>query len=110
MGIEPTLSPRLSELAAGRVIVIDYFATRRCGPPVGDLVVRIRESPPGRDHLPIGPVEGVSVVVHRDLLPLLERAGPSLRLAGLPFARRLGIALDHPELWIDFLDRLSCHR
>jgi hypothetical protein len=107
-GIEPSLRPRLPSLVGDGVIVIDYFATRRCGPAVGDLVVRVREAPPVPGYVALAPLEGVPIVARRDLLPLLARAGPALRLAGPPFARHLAISLDLPELWIDFLDGPTC--
>ena len=49
--VEPSLAPRLSRLAHGRSIVVDYFASRtRRGVTVGDLRVRFSSTPPGSDY------------------------------------------------------------
>jgi len=105
--VEPGLRLRLPRLVRGGVIVIDYFVTGRCGPPVGDPTVRIRNAPTGKGYVALAPVDGMPIVACSDLLALLARAGPTLRIGGLPFARHLAISLDLPELWIDFIDGVS---
>jgi hypothetical protein len=37
LGVAPALRGRLAQLAATRVLVIDYFASRRCRLVIGDL-------------------------------------------------------------------------
>ena len=104
LGIEPTLRGSLARLANGRVLVIDYFASRRCSVVIGDLTSEFRETPPGPGYVELARMEGVRVFAESRLLTVLDDAGLSLRLAGFPFARHLAIDLDRPERWIDFLE------
>jgi hypothetical protein len=104
LGVEPTLRASLAQLANGRVIVIDYFASRRCSVVIGDLTGDFRGTPPGRGYVELSSVEGVRVFVESRLLAVIGDAGSSLRLAGPPFARHLAVDLDRPERWIDFLE------
>ena len=104
IGIEPDLRVGLGGLAAGRVVVIDYFASQRCSVVVGDLTCSFRPSAPDDGYTELASIEGVRVFVEHRLLPLLEDSGPSLFMAGPPFARHLAIQLEVPEKWIDFLD------
>lgn len=107
--LEPELASRLPELARGRALVIDYFASGRCGATVGDLTVSFVESPPGEDYLELEPLGAVPVFAERALLAVLAR-GATLRLAGLPFAQHLALTLDEPERWLDFLEHNPRHR
>ena len=104
IGLDPKLQGRLSRLAAGRSLVIDFFATRCCSSVlVGDLTVRWTDEPPQAQLVELAPIEGVSIAAEPSIVELLETAGPTLRLAGLPFARHLALELDDPAAWIDFL-------
>ena len=105
LGVEPTLRSSLAQLANGRVLVIDYFASRRCSVVIGDLTANFEDTPPGPDYLELASIESVRVFTESRLLAALGRAGPSLRLGGPPFARHLAIELDRPECWIDFLEQ-----
>jgi hypothetical protein len=102
LGVEPTLRGSLAHLANGRVLVIDYFASRRCSVVIGDVTADFGEMPPG--YVEVGSVEGVRVFAEPRLLAVLADTESSLRLGGPPFARHLAIDLDPPERWIDFLE------
>jgi hypothetical protein len=104
LGVEPSLRGSLAQMANGRVIVIDYFASRRCSVVIGDLTGDFRGTPPGRGYVELASVENVRVFTESRLLGVLGEAGSSLRLGGPPFARHLALELDRPERWIDFLE------
>ena len=104
LGVEPSLRGSLAHLANGRVLVIDYFASRRCSVVVGDLTADFVEMPPGLGYVEFGSVEGVRVFAEPRLLAVLADTESSMRLSGPPFARHLAIDLDPPERWLDFLD------
>ena len=104
IGVDPALRTRLAGLAAGRILVIDYFASRRCSVVIGDLTGTFEVRPPGPGYAELARIEGVRVFVESRLLPTLEVAGPTLRLGGPPFARHVAVGLEEPERWIDFLD------
>jgi hypothetical protein len=87
------------------VLVIDYFASRRCGVVIGDLTVDFGDEPPGPAYVELAGIESVRVFAESRLLAVLGNAGPSLRLGGPPFARHLAVELDRPGRWIDFLER-----
>ena len=102
---EPAAGRRLRELALDRPIVIDHFASRRCGVTVGDLRVRIGQPVmTATDELvQLDSVDGVPVLAERDLLPLLA-TGASLRRTGGLRGPRVAIDLDHPDAWLAFLE------
>ena len=104
IGVEPSLRGSLARLAGGRVIVIDYFASLRCSVVIGDLTGTFEADPPDAGFVEFASIEGVRVFAELRLRPILRDAGPSLHLAGPPFARHLSIRLDRPERWIEFLD------
>jgi hypothetical protein len=104
LSVEPSLRGSLAHHANGRVLVIDYFLSRRCSVVIGDLTADFEEMPPGAGFVEVGSVEGVRVFAEPRLLAVLADTESSLRLSGPPFARRLALDLDRPERWIDFLD------
>jgi hypothetical protein len=104
VGLDPSLRASLGMFAAGRMLVLDYFASRRCSVVIGDLTCGLRAALPIGDFVELTPIEGVRLFVERRLLAILGEAGPSLRMAGPPFARHLAVKLEQPERWIDFLD------
>ena len=104
VGVEPGLRRQLRDLAGGRVLVIDWFSSRRCGGTLGALTAGFRDQRPGPEFVELAPVEGVRLFAERRLLSTLASAGPWLRSAGPRFARHLAVMLDRPERWIDFLD------
>lgn len=107
VGVDPGLRRRLGALAGGRVLVIDFFANRRCGVTIGDLTAGFRDRRPGLGYVELAPIEGVPVFAEARLLPTLRDASPWLHLGGPLFARHLAVRLDRPERWIDFLDEPS---
>ena len=104
IGVEPSLRGSLARLAHGRVIVIDYFASQRCSVVIGDMTGSFEEDSPPAGFVEFASIEGVRIFAQPRLRPLLRDAGPSLTLAGPPFARHLSVRLDRPERWIEFLD------
>jgi len=104
LGVEPSLRRSLAQMANGRLIVIDYFARRRCSVVIGDLTGDFRDTPPGRGYSELSSLEGVRVFAESRLLAVLGETGSTLRLGGPPFARHLAFDLDRPERWIDFLE------
>ncbi len=102
--IDLALRPQWTELAAGRTLVVDYFASRRCSVTIGDLTADFRRDPPGAAFAALAPLEGVPMYVERRLLPVFADAVATVRLAGPPFARHLALSLDPADRWIDFLD------
>jgi hypothetical protein len=109
--LHESLRGQLHVLAAGRTLEIGYFRSNRCGAVVGDLTVSWIAGPPGRNHIVLPTVEGVSVVADRRLLGVLGRAGPELRPGGWLSRGTPSIHLAFPELWLDFLDgRLAAGR
>jgi len=105
LGVEPTLRRSLAQLAKGRVLVIDYFASRRCSVVIGDLTGDFEDVPPAPGFVELASIEGVRVFAESRLLAVLADAGSTLRLGGLPFAQHIAVELDRPERWIDFLER-----
>jgi hypothetical protein len=104
LGVEPSLRGSLAQLANGRLLVIDYFASRRCSLIVGDLTADFEEMSPGPGYVEVATVEGVRAFAEQRLLAVLADTESSVRLGGPPFARHLAIDLDPPERWLDFLE------
>jgi hypothetical protein len=104
VGLEPSLQAQWSRLSAGRSIVLDYFASRRCSVVIGALTADFRREPPGRGYVELASIDGVPVFAEARLVPVLEQAAPTLRLRGPIFARHLAVSLDPPSRWIDFLE------
>lgn len=104
LGLERTLQGSLAQLAQGRVLVIDYFASRRCSVVIGDLTGKFEDEPPGPGYVELASLESVRVFAESRLLAILGDAGPTMCLGGPPFARHLAVELDSPERWIDFLE------
>jgi hypothetical protein len=99
------LRASLPSAARGRHLVIDYFASHRCGAPVGDLTATFRADEPGADYVELDPLDDVRCFAEARLVPLLAEARATLRWAGPTFARHLAVELDRSELWLQFLDR-----
>jgi hypothetical protein len=107
LDVEPALRASLARLAHGRVVVIDYFASRskRGSVVIGDLTGAFRDADPGPEYVELARIEDVRIFVESRLLSVFDDASATLRLAGPPFARHLSVELDPPEHWIDFLER-----
>ena len=104
IGIESSLRGDLAGLARGRVLVIDYFASRRCSVVVGDLTAQFTKRSPGSGYTELAAIEGVRLFTDLRLLPVLRDGEPTLVIGGPPFARHLAVRLERPERWLDFLD------
>jgi hypothetical protein len=95
----------LPRLAAGRSLVIDYFASDRCGVVVGDITAGFESAPTPRTHVKIAELQGVPVFAESELVPLLEQTALVVDLGRLPFRHGLVVRLDRPERWLDSLER-----
>lgn len=104
VGIDPSLRSSLAEQACDRSLVIDSYRSCHCGTWIGDLTVSWRPVDPGPDYVELTPLDGVRLFTNRRLLGFLRAAGPVVRRGGLPFRRGIGISLERPDLWIDYLD------
>ncbi len=102
--VDPRLRGRLAALAAGRILVIGYFASSRCGVVVGDLDVSWRTTEHGAGYMTLEPIEGVPIRVDRRLLDVLTRSAPELWPGGLLRRTTPSIRLALPEQWIAFLE------
>jgi hypothetical protein len=99
----PRLREVMSAVARGRPIVIDYYASARCGVVVGDITAGFAPDQPTQDHVRLADLEGVPVFAERRFVPLLEQARPVLDRR-LPVGDWLTMSLDEPERWLDFLE------
>ena len=99
----------LPRLAAGRPLVIDYYASHHRGVTVGDVTVAFRTELSEPRYVDIEPIAGVRVLVERHLIPLLAE-GATLRWHRRLLRGSLGVSLRRPESWIDFLDSHPAHR
>lgn len=104
VGIEPSLRSSLGEQACGRSLVIDSYRSWHCGTWIGDLTVGWHPVDLGPDFVDFAPIDRVRLFANRRLLGFLRAAGSVVRRGGLPFRRGLGINLERPDLWIDYLD------
>ena len=100
--VEPALRARLRKLAAGRPIVIDHFASYRCGETIGDLRARFGADLGSTPVAELEPVDDVPILAETRVLEVLA-GGVGLRLAGPSFAPHLAVTLPRPEAWLDFL-------
>lgn len=98
------LRGQLATLSAGRVLLIGYFASRRCGVVVGDFSISWRKAAPGPGYVELTPIEGVPVYADHGLLQVLRRSNPELWPGGLFSGGTPSIRLARPEQWIAFLD------
>lgn len=105
IGVEPRLRPELVTRAHGGVLILDYFASRRCSVVIGDLTATFRPQPLGERYVELASIDGIRVFAAERLMPLLADAGPTLRLAGPRIALHLALWLDAPERWIEFLEQ-----
>jgi hypothetical protein len=104
------LQADLSRLARGRAIVIDYFASARCGLVVGDITASFEPPPPPETHVRLRDLEGVPVFSERRLVSLLEESAATIDRPLLPIGDGLAVKLERPESWLEFLDRPGIKR
>lgn len=101
----PRLRSRLRRLAQDRALVIDYFASDRCGVVVGDITAALRPKPSADARVELGMIEGVPVFAERRLIPLLAETVTTIDRWPLPIGDRLSVRIDRPEKWLEFLGR-----
>lgn len=93
--------------AAGRWLVLDYFATRCCGRnvSVGDLHLRWMTSggPIAGEFLRLRAPAGIEAYVQRDLIPVLGAAGAQIAMHGRGPFRRPVVELADGAVWLDFV-------
>jgi len=101
--VPPDLVDELGAQAAGRVLYVDHFPSRRCGVTIGDLRIRWLDRP-ADDAVTLESIGPVPVTAEADILGVLASGAAIARRA---FGRgpRLAIRLDVPETWLDYLDR-----
>ncbi len=105
ISIAPILRDQIAAMAAGRALVIDYFAGARCGSVVGDLTAKFGSVPAVDGYVQLATVDGVRFFAEQRLIGLFEGGGIGLDLAGPRFARHLVVTMQRPERWLDFLER-----
>ena len=101
--VDPAVADRIAQLSHGRPLIIDWFASRGCCVTVGDLRVGFDDPDHAANLLELEPIGGVRVFAARQLHDVLS-TGAEIRLGGPSFARHLWIALDRPEVWLEFID------
>lgn len=101
--IDPSHASRLADLVGDRPLVIDHYASRRCGVTIGDLRVRVETPPLGAEFVELDPIGSVRILAEPALLQLLG-SGASLRFGGSFPMAKVRIDLDRPELWLEFLE------
>ena len=104
LAVDPSLLGNLAALSAGRVLVIGYFASRRCAVVVGDFSISWRKAAPGPGYVELTPIEGVLVYADRRLLDVLRRSNPELWPGGVFSRGTPSIRLALPEQWIAILE------
>ena len=108
--LHPGLAGRFSELADGRILVIDYLVTRPVpAVPTAELSARLqRVRPPGG--VVIATIEGVECVADPRLEVVLREAGPRLCPVASALLGQLEIELARPLAWLDFLSGTAAGR
>ncbi|MEK6720961.1 MAG: hypothetical protein AABZ33_09880 [Chloroflexota bacterium] len=104
IGLNGRLRGQLATLSAGRVLVIGYFASWRCGVVVGDFSISWRKAAPGPGYVELTPIEAVPVYADRRLRDVLRRSNPELWPGGVFSRGTPSIRLALPEQWIAFLE------
>ena len=108
--LDGDLAGRFGELAAGRVLVVDYLVTRPApAVPTAELSARLRPEPPA-GAIVIGAIEGVPCVADPVLEPVLREAMPHLRAIAGGVLGQFEIDLLRPLAWLDFLSSVAARR
>ena len=76
IGLDPALRRSFAQSAAGRVLVIDYFASRRCSVVIGDLTCQFRAAAPAGDFVELAPIDEVRVFIEARLRATLADSRP----------------------------------
>jgi len=108
--LDDGLAGRFAELAAGRVLVVDYLVTRPApAVPTAELSARLRPGSPA-GAIVIGTIEGVPCVADPALEPVLREAMPHLRAIAGGVLGQFEIDLARPLAWLDFLSSVAARR
>jgi len=100
----------MSELAAGRVLVIDYLVTRPSWDlPVAELSARLQAVAPPAART-VATVEGVRCVSDPRLHGVLREAGVTLVPIAGAVLGQFALHLDRPLVWLDFLSSVAARR
>jgi|GEM_PF-5424522 hypothetical protein len=100
---ETAVERRVAELAGDLPIVIDHYASRRCGATIGDVRVRVGGAAPDEALVELEPIGSVRVLAERHLVRLLAD-GAAIRFGNRLLGSQPSIELDHPEAWLCFLE------
>ena len=108
--LDDDLAGRFAEIAAGRVLLVDYLVTRPApAVPTAELSARLeRVAPAGT--VVIGRIEGVPCVADPALEPALREAQPHLRAIAGGVLGQFGVDLARPLAWLDFLSSVAARR
>ena len=110
IALDPRLEGRLAEIAAGRVLVVDYLVTRPTPAlPTAELSVRLLRDRPG-GVVVIGSAEGVDCLADPRLEAVLREAGPRLRPVAGAVLGQFELDLARPLVWLDFLSSTAARR
>lgn len=102
--LNPALRGRLAEFAAGRMLVIGYFTSSRCGVVIGDLSTDWRDGVPSSGYAVLPQIEGVPIAIDVRLQHVLAEADAELRPGGMLHAGTPSLWLARPERWLTFLE------
>src|SRR5690242_20057757 len=103
----PEARLELPSRAAGRRLLVDYFAARCCGRnvSVGDIHLRWQSSdePVADDFLALDAPDGIEAFVQRDLVWVLRLAGGRIVMRGRRPVRRPVVEVEDGAAWLDFI-------
>jgi hypothetical protein len=110
IALDPQLQGRFAEIAAGRVLVIDYLVTH----PTADLLqaelsARLQRPRP-RGAVKVASVEGVDCLADPRVHTVLRDGGPNLRPVAGAVLGQLEIELAQPLIWFDFLSSVAARQ
>ena len=110
IALDDRLVGRFAEIAAGRILVIDYLVTRPSWSlPSAELSVRLQRTVP-RGTRTIATIEGVPCVADLRLATVLREAGVRIRPVAGAVLGQFAIDLDRPLVWLDFLSSVPARQ
>lgn len=110
IGADSATSSLIEREARGRVLLIDFFASRCCTSTlVGDLETRWLDPDRTAGLESLGTVSGTPIVADPRLAKILHEGRARIVRGGWR-GRSLQVRLDVPEVWLDFLETPAAHR